>query len=196
MGTTWGQPAPLYRDAHRLIGGQVVRRGVEVFLLRGVAPQDTTESRIRKRFIIFQLQAPKPSAVNLGSTWGQHGLNMGSTWVSSAVNLRFTWGQPGVNLGSTLGEPAPPHLGAREFEQRGQALQRPHRVSRVIAAPAKIKSKVRKRCIKFYIQSLKPVAVHPGRPRVDLGSTCTALPWPAGTPPRARARNQCLPAPA
>jgi hypothetical protein len=35
----------------------------------------------------------------MGSTWGQHGVNLGSKW-----------GQPGINLGSTWGQPAPAYL--------------------------------------------------------------------------------------
>jgi len=47
-----------------------------------------------------------PTAFNLGSAWGQPGVNLGSvnlgsTWGQPGVNLGSTWGQPGVNLGST-----------------------------------------------------------------------------------------------
>jgi len=74
-------------------------------LLHGVAPQVCIEKTMRKRFIIFWLISPKPSAVKSGSTWGQLGVNLGSTWGQHRVNQGSTWGQPGVNLGSTWGQP-------------------------------------------------------------------------------------------
>jgi hypothetical protein len=58
---------------------------------QGVGVQVETESRICKRFIIICLKARIPSAVNMGSPWGQPG-----------VSLRSIWGQPGVNQGSSV----------------------------------------------------------------------------------------------
>jgi len=51
------------------------------------------------------VQELEPSAVNLGSTWGEVEVNLGSTWGQAGVNQGSTWGQPGVNLGSTWGQP-------------------------------------------------------------------------------------------
>ena len=60
--------------------------------------------------------------VDLGSTWGQPGVNLGSTWGQPVGNLGSTWGQPGVNLGPTctalprvLVSMLPPHRATTTF---------------------------------------------------------------------------------
>ena len=81
-----------------------------------VAAHVETESKVRKRFIMFWLQELNQAlstwgqpGVNPGSTWGQPGVNPGSTRGQPGVNPGSTRGQPGVNLGSTWGQAAPPH---------------------------------------------------------------------------------------
>jgi hypothetical protein len=60
--------------------------------------QDEIRSKVWRKFITVKLQAPRPSAVVLGLTWGQPGVTMGSRWDQSGVGLGSTWVQTGVNL--------------------------------------------------------------------------------------------------
>ena len=106
-GMTRGQPAPpcrvvIIQEGHRPLRPppHQTRRLTRLV----VAPHVENGSKTWKRFIIIKIQALKPSAVNLQSTWG----NLGVTWVQHGVNLGVTWGQPGViwgHLGLTWGQP-------------------------------------------------------------------------------------------
>ena len=65
-----------------------------------VAAQVGSESKVRKRFHIIQLQALVSGAVKQGSTRGQAGVNLGvDQGVNHVVNQGSTRGQSKVNQG-------------------------------------------------------------------------------------------------
>jgi len=95
-----------------------------------VAAQVDIESKVRKRYIMIELQALRPIAGNPGSTrvdlvstWCQPGVNPGSTRGQNGVNPGSTWGEPGVNLGLSWGQAAAPYLdGGGRGGQRHQGV--------------------------------------------------------------------------
>jgi len=113
--------------------------------------------------------------VNLGSTWGHPGVNLGSSWGHPGVNLGSSWGQPGVILGSSRGQPAPLYLEGGGG-QAGQPLLPYLSNRRAIAAQVEIESKVWKRFMTFYYQTLEPGAIST---RILILTGCTALPSPS-----------------